>query len=77
MRRQAGPVVGAPALLGGLTGIASGMLQGVSGRLTTLSYLVLLTVSLLLFTTWLLGASILLLRQARVPAPRPREPSSL
>ena len=43
------------------------MLQALSGRLSTLSYLVLLTVSLLLFNAWLLGASALLLRGAGAP----------
>jgi hypothetical protein len=62
-----GPAVAAPVLLGGGAGIASGMLQALSGRLTTVSYLVLLTASLLLFTVWLLAASALLLRRAGAP----------
>ena len=40
------------ALAGGGTGLLCGVIQGVSGRLTTFSYLVLLTVSLGLFTLW-------------------------
>jgi hypothetical protein len=43
------------------------MLQALSGRLTTLSYLVLVTVSLLLFTARLPAASVLLLRRAGAP----------
>ena len=43
------------------------MLQALSGRLTTLSYLMLLTVSLLLFRAGLLGALIVRLRRAGAP----------
>jgi hypothetical protein len=46
--------VAALALAGGVTGIACGLLQGLSGELSTLSYLWLLTISLLLVTLWLL-----------------------
>jgi hypothetical protein len=53
--------VAAPVLLEGVAGIASGMLQALSDRLTTLSYLVLLTGSLLLVRVWLLWVSVLLL----------------
>ena len=53
--------VAAPVLLEGVAGIASGMLQALSDRLTTLSYLVLLTGSLLLVRVWLLSVSVLLL----------------
>jgi hypothetical protein len=55
-----GPWVALPALAGGVTGFASGTLMALSGRETTVSYLVLLTVSLGLFTLWLLVASAML-----------------
>jgi hypothetical protein len=59
-----GPGLAALALAGGVTGIACGLLQALSGELTTLSYLWLLTISLLLVTLWLLGASIVLWRRS-------------
>ena len=46
------------------TGLACGVVQALSGRLTAFSYLVLLTTSLALFTIWLLAASVVLLRRA-------------
>jgi hypothetical protein len=47
-------------------GVVCGALQALSGRLTTLSYLVLLTVSLGLFTAWLTLASLVAWRKADV-----------
>jgi hypothetical protein len=52
------------AVAGGGMGVACGALQALSGRLTTLSYLVLLSASLALFTVWLAIASYVLWRRA-------------
>jgi len=52
------------AFAAGGTGVVCGVVQALSGRLTTFSYLVLLTTSLALFTVWLLVASVVLLRRA-------------
>ena len=59
-----GKAVGAVAVAGGILGVVCGGMQGLSGRLTTLSYLVLLTASLALFTLWLVLASLVLWRAA-------------
>lgn len=52
------------AIAGGVMGVVCGALQALSGRLTTLSYLVLLSASLALFTVWLVLASYVLWRRA-------------
>lgn len=52
------------AVAAGVLGLVCGGIQALSGRLTTLSYLVLLTASLALFTLWLALASVVLLREA-------------
>lgn len=52
------------AVAGGGLGVVCGALQALSGRLTTLSYLVLLSASLALFTVWLAIASYVLWRRA-------------
>ena len=68
--RLYGPAIGAVAVAGGVLGMACGVVQALSGKLTTLSYLVLLTVSLALFTIWLTLASFRLLQRAgEVTAP--------
>jgi hypothetical protein len=59
-----GPRVGAIAIAGGALGVLCGVMQALSGRLTVLSYLVLLTLSLALFTVWLTTASFVLWRKA-------------
>lgn len=58
-----GPGIGAIAIAGGALGVLCGVMQALSGRLTVLSYLVLLTVSLALFTVWLTTASFVLWRK--------------
>lgn len=59
-----GKRLGLVALAAGATGGLCGVLQALSGRLTTVSYLGLLTASLALFTVWLVLASFVLLRRA-------------
>ncbi len=59
-----GPRIGALAIAGGLLGVVCGAMQALSGRLTAFSYLVLLTMSLALFTVWLTVASFILWRNA-------------
>lgn len=59
-----GKRLGAMAIVAGATGLASGVIQALSGRLTTFSYLVLLTLSLAVFTVWLIVASFVLWRRA-------------
>jgi hypothetical protein len=59
-----GPRLGVVAVVGGVTGLVCGCVQALSGRLTTFTYLVLLTVSLALFTLWLVLASLALWRRA-------------
>lgn len=59
-----GKGIGVIAVTGGVLGVGSGVLQSLSGRLTVLSYSVLLTASLGLFTLWLLVASFVLWRKA-------------
>ena len=54
----------AVAVAGGVLGVVCGASQAWSGRLTPFSYLVLLTVSLALFTVWLLMASVVLWSRA-------------
>lgn len=54
--------LGAVALAAAATGIASGSLETLTGEVTALSFLVLLTVSLVLFSAWLLIAAVLLWR---------------
>lgn len=68
-----GKPLGLIAVAAGTTGGLCGTLQAVSGRLTTVSYLGLLTVSLGLFTVWLILASFALWRRAPdlVPGTRP------
>jgi hypothetical protein len=63
--------LGLVAVAGGGMGVVCGVLQALSGRLTTLSYLVLLSASLALFTVWLAIASYLLLRRADAVVSRP------
>lgn len=62
-----GREVGAVAVLGGVLGIVCGVVQAMSGRLTSFSYLFLLTASLALFTLWLALASAALWRHAGHP----------
>ena len=64
-----GPPIGAIAMVAGVLGMACGTLQALSGRLTTVSYLVLLTASLALFTLWLSIASFVLWRKAEQLVP--------
>jgi hypothetical protein len=64
-----GKPLGLVAVAAGLTGLLCGALQALSGRLTTFSYLVVLTASLALFTIWLALASTVLWRQAERLAP--------
>jgi hypothetical protein len=52
-----------------LTGVLCGGLRSLSGRLTSVSYLVVLTVSLSLFTVWLLLASVVFWRRATEAVP--------
>jgi hypothetical protein len=59
-----GKAVGAVAVASGVLGVVCGGMQALSGRLTRVSYLVLLTASLALFTLWLVLASLLLWRAA-------------
>lgn len=61
-----GRPLGLVAVAGGGMGVVCGALQALSGRLTILSYLVLLTASLALFTVWLSIASYVLWRRAEV-----------
>lgn len=60
-----GRALGAVALAAGATGVVCGCVQALAGRLTPFSYLVLLTLSLALFTLWLTLASIRLWRLGR------------
>jgi len=59
-----GPGVGGIAIAGGVPGVLCGIMQALSGRSTVPSYLVLLTVSLAVFTLWLTTASFVLSRKA-------------
>ena len=59
-----GKRIGAVAIAGGILGLASGAVQALSGRLTVASYLVLLTLSLALFTIWLALVSFVLWTRA-------------
>jgi hypothetical protein len=59
-----GKRIAAVAFAAGVTGLASGTIQAMSGRLTVASYLVLLTVSLALFTVWLALACFVLWSRA-------------
>jgi hypothetical protein len=59
-----GPRIGAIAIAEGALGVLCGVMHALSGRLTALSYLVLLTLLLALFTIWLTAASFLLWRTA-------------
>ena len=59
-----GKPLGFVATAGGVLGVICGSLQAMSGRLTEVSYLVLLTASLALFTIWLLLASFRLWQKA-------------
>jgi hypothetical protein len=59
-----GKQLGLVAIAGGTLGVVSGVVQALSGRLTTFSYLVVLTASLALFTIWLALASFVLWRKA-------------
>ena len=60
------------AIAAGVLGVLCGTVQALSGRLTTFSYLVLLTASLGLFTLWLALASVVLYREApRLDRSRP------
>lgn len=58
-----GRSIGVLAIAGGALGVVCGVIQALSGRLTTFSYLVLLTVSLALFTVWLAVVSVVLWRK--------------
>lgn len=62
--RLYGPRLGLVAVVAGVLGVTCGTIQAVLGRLTTFSYLGLLTGSLALFTAWLLVASVVLWRRA-------------
>jgi len=64
-----GRPLAAVVLAAGALGVACGAVQALSGRLTTFSYLVLLTASLALFTVWLALASVALFRHAPGVAP--------
>lgn len=55
--------LGAVALAAAATGMASGSLETLTGEVTVLSFLVLLTVSLVLFSAWLLAAAVRLWRR--------------
>ena len=59
-----GKGLGLLAVTAGAIGVACGVIQAMSGRLTSFSYLVLLTASLALFTVWLAIASFLLWQRA-------------
>lgn len=64
--------IGMIAVAAGVLGVVCGVVQALSGRLTTFSYLVLLTASLGLFTLWLALASAVLYREApRLDRSRP------
>lgn len=52
------------AIAGGVLGVLCGVLQALSGRLTSFSYLFLLTASLALFTIWLSVASVVAWQKA-------------
>jgi hypothetical protein len=65
-----GRPLGVLAIVAGVLGVLCGVLQALSGRLTTFSYLVLLSVSLALFTAWTLIASVVLWRRAEELAPQ-------
>lgn len=51
------------AIAGGIVGIASGIVQWMAGELNVASFLVLFTVSSVLLSVWLIGASVLLTRR--------------
>jgi len=70
-----GKWIGLIAIAGGVLGVLCGVIQALSGRLTTFSYLVLLTVSLALFTAWLTVASFILWRRGDQVAGGPATPS--
>lgn len=59
-----GKRIGVVAIAGGALGVACGAVQALSGRLTVASYLVLLTLSLALFTIWLALVSFVLWSKA-------------
>ena len=59
-----GKPIGLVVIAGGALGVACGVIQALSGRLTPFSYLVLLTALLALFTIWLFVASIVAWRRA-------------
>ncbi len=60
--------IGMTAIAGGVAGLASGTVQMLAGELNVASFLILFTITSVLFTIWLIGVSLQLYRSGNDPA---------